>query len=114
VPFVEPPHHDEPIDDRALFAADTESRGCEAHRLHVQIDKRRQPPIELQFGTARRLALLKRRKIEIRQPDSLFELVGPVACKEDPGHVAFHNGDLLRTRPIDFRAGKGIHQRRGV
>lgn len=56
-------------------------------RLHVEVNIAGEPPVQLEFGPASRLALRERRKIEIREANGLLKLVYPVAGQEDPRHV---------------------------
>jgi hypothetical protein len=70
-----------------------------AHLDHVQIDSRRQGPVDVEFGTAVPMPCLQRREIQEAEAYGLLELVGVFSGQQHGGNVcldAFHGGRRMR------------------
>ncbi len=100
---VETVHHHEPVDDFA-GTADGEPGRRALERNNVAIDVGSQAAIEPQLGTARRLATIKRREIEIRETNRLLELVGAAVGEKNLRHMRLATDHLARGRPIGVTA----------
>lgn len=79
-------HDDKPIDDLAQ-AADRKALRRLDQRHDVEINVRRESPVEAQLSPAHHLAARERGEIKISEPDRFFELKDLVSGQKDPGHV---------------------------
>jgi hypothetical protein len=69
---------------------DHESPGTFLERCHPQIDVRSQPPVQLDFADAIRIAFGTSRKVDEAEVDRLPDLVDAVARQKHVGQMGLH------------------------
>ena len=83
VTFVETLHDDEPI-DRDAGATDQQPFASIYQGQDVEINVRRERPIETQFGATGGLTARQARKVQVGKANRLLELINPIADQKDP------------------------------
>ncbi len=106
---VELAHDDDPVDDLA-FAVEDRPIAVKGDGNCVEIDRRRQPPVEFDLGAAVLFAQLDGGKIEKTEVDRLLELVDDLSGQKDRRDVGLEEPNLIDRMVIERRLGKGVHE----